>query len=154
MKRIKHMKRTERTKHRKLVKSRYRTAKKPDRSCSSGKPAPGRPPDYGTYQFSRRELTENILNIGIVNYNYFMYRRHIILLKTKDAAKIHGILYTYIYLLILTLSCSLRLLLTSYARLLVMLSLTNFLLNSGLSTVSLESAKSAIQCLILFNDYA
>mgnify|MGYP004571505973 FL=1 len=44
----------------------------------------------------------------------------------------------------LALSSCLRLLLTLYAWLLVMLSLTNLLLNTGFRTVSLESAKSAI----------
>ena len=73
------MKRTERTKHRKPVKSRYRTARKPDRSCSSGKPASGRPPDYGTYQFSRRELTENILLFTALDavIAYLFYRSFI-----------------------------------------------------------------------------
>ena len=35
-----------------------------------------------------------------------------------------------------------------------MLSLANLLLDSGLCTVSLETAKCAIQSLILFHDYA
>lgn len=43
-------------------------------------------------------------------------------------------------LVILALTSSFRLLLTSYAWLLVMLSLTNFLLNASLCTVSFESA--------------
>ncbi len=43
------------------------------------------------------------------------------------------------------LTSSFGLLLTSYAGLLVMLTLTNLLLNAGLCAVSLESAKSAVQ---------
>ena len=45
---------------------------------------------------------------------------------------------------ILSLAGSLRLLLTSNTGLLVMLSLANLLVNAGLRTVSLKSAKSAV----------
>ena len=55
-------------------------------------------------------------------------------------------------LIVLTLSGSFRLLLPLYAGLLVMLSLTNLLLDTILRTVSLESAKCAVQSLILFHD--
>ena len=43
-------------------------------------------------------------------------------------------------LIVFTLSGSFRFFLTLYARLLVMFSLTNFLLNTGLSTVSLKTS--------------
>ena len=55
-------------------------------------------------------------------------------------------------LLILALSCSLRLFLALYARLLVMLSFSDFLLDACLCTVSLKSAQCAVQALILFYD--
>ena len=47
-------------------------------------------------------------------------------------------------LVVFTLSRCFRFLLTSYAGLLVMLSLTNLLLNASLCTVSLETTQSAI----------
>ena len=46
------------------------------------------------------------------------------------------------YLVVLTLSCCFRLLLASYARLLVMFSFTDLLLDSCLCAVPLESAES------------
>ena len=51
-----------------------------------------------------------------------------------------------------TLSCSLRFLFTSDAGLLVMLTLTNFLLDACLCTASLEAAKCTVQRFILFYD--
>ena len=54
----------------------------------------------------------------------------------------------------LSLTSSFRLLLTSYAGLLVMLSLADFLLDTGLCTVSLETTKCRIERLVLFYDYA
>ena len=54
-------------------------------------------------------------------------------------------------LLILALSCSLSLLLTLNAGLLVMLSLTKLGKNTGLLALSLETTKCAIESLILFN---
>ena len=56
------------------------------------------------------------------------------------------------FLLELSLTGCLRLLLTFYAGLLVMLSLTNLLLNACLRAVSLETAKCAVQRLVLFYD--
>ena len=53
----------------------------------------------------------------------------------------------------LSLASSLRLLLTLYARLLVVLSLTNLLLNACLSAISLKPTKGAVQRFILFYDY-
>ena len=47
-------------------------------------------------------------------------------------------------LIVFPFSCCFRFLLALYARLLVMLSLANLLLNAGLRAVSLESAQSAI----------
>ena len=47
-------------------------------------------------------------------------------------------------ILVFTLTSSLRLLLTLYAWLFVMLTLTNLLLDACLRTVSLESAESAV----------
>ena len=49
------------------------------------------------------------------------------------------------FLVILALSCSFRLLLTLYAGLLVMLTLTDLLLDTSLSAASLEAAKSAVK---------
>ena len=57
------------------------------------------------------------------------------------------------FLLELSLTGCLRLLLTLYAGLLVMLSLTNLLLDAGLGAISLKSAKGAVQRLIFFYDY-
>ncbi len=51
------------------------------------------------------------------------------------------------------LASSLRLLLASNAGLLVMLSLANFLLDACLRAIPLESAKSAVQCLVFFYYY-
>lgn len=51
---------------------------------------------------------------------------------------------------VLSLSCSFRLLLALYARLLVMLSLANFLLDACLCAASLETTQSAVQGLVLF----
>ncbi len=48
-------------------------------------------------------------------------------------------------LVILALSCSFRLLLTLYAGLLVMLTLTDLLLDACLSAASLEAAKSTVK---------
>ena len=56
------------------------------------------------------------------------------------------------FLLVLSLASSLGLLLATYARLLVMLSLANLLLDACLGAVSLESAKSAVQGLVLLHD--
>ena len=47
--------------------------------------------------------------------------------------------------IILALSCSFRLLLTLYAGLLVMLTLTDLLLDACLCAASLEAAKSAVK---------
>ncbi len=55
---------------------------------------------------------------------------------------------------VLSLSCSLRLLLALYAGLLVMLPLADFLLDSRLCAASLETTQCAVQSLILFYDYA
>ncbi len=54
-------------------------------------------------------------------------------------------------LLILALSCSLSLLLTLNAGLLVMLSLTKLGHNTGLYALSLETTKRIVESLILFN---
>ena len=51
---------------------------------------------------------------------------------------------TKINLFKFSLASSFRLLLTSYAGLLVMLSLADFLLDTCLSTITLKSAKSAV----------
>jgi hypothetical protein len=56
-------------------------------------------------------------------------------------------------LIILALSCRLRLLLASDTRLLVMLSLADLLLNTSLRAVSLESAQCAVQALAFLNNY-
>ena len=48
---------------------------------------------------------------------------------------------------------SFRLLFTSYAWFFIMLSLTNLLLNTGFSTVSLETTQCAIQWFVFFNCY-
>ena len=56
------------------------------------------------------------------------------------------------FLFELSLASSLGLLLTFYARLLVVLSLTNLLLDTGLSAVSLEPTKGTVQRLIFFYD--
>ena len=53
---------------------------------------------------------------------------------------------------ILALSGSFGLFLALYAGLFVMLSFTNFLLDARLCTASLEAAKCAVQCLILFDN--
>lgn len=50
----------------------------------------------------------------------------------------------------LSLSGCFRLLLALYARLLIMLSLADLLLDSGLGTASLEAAKCTVQSLVLF----
>ena len=52
-----------------------------------------------------------------------------------------------------TLSSRFGLFLPSYAGLLVMLSLTDFLLDTSLCTVSLKSAQRAVQTLVIFYDY-
>ena len=54
-------------------------------------------------------------------------------------------------LLELALSCSLSLLLTLYAGLLVMLSLAKLGKNTGLYALSLEATKRVVESLILFN---
>ena len=54
-------------------------------------------------------------------------------------------------LFVFSLTSSFRLLLASYAGLLVMLSLANLLLNAGLRAVSLKSAKSTVQSLVFLN---
>lgn len=56
-------------------------------------------------------------------------------------------------LIVFALSCCFGLLLASYAWLLVMLSLTNLLLDSSLRATSLKTTQSAVQSLVLFNDY-
>ena len=56
-------------------------------------------------------------------------------------------------LIVFALSCCFGLLLASYARLLVMLSLTNLLLDTSLCTASLEATQCTVQCFVLFNDY-
>ena len=50
----------------------------------------------------------------------------------------------FIFLVIFALSSSLRLLLTLHARLFVMLTLTNLLLNTSLCTASLEATQSTV----------
>ena len=57
-------------------------------------------------------------------------------------------------LVVLPLSCSFGLLLTLYAGLLVVFSLTDFLLDARLCAASLETTQSAVQSLILFYDNA
>ena len=54
-------------------------------------------------------------------------------------------------LLILSLSCSLRLLLTLYAGLLIMLSLTKLGKNTRLLALSLETTKCAVESFIFLN---
>ena len=56
-------------------------------------------------------------------------------------------------LIVFALPGSFGLFLTSYAGLLVMLSLTDLLLNAGLGAVSLESAQGTVQRLVILNDY-
>ena len=56
-------------------------------------------------------------------------------------------------LLILSLSSSLRLLLTLYAGLLIMLSLTKLGKNAGLLALSLETTKCTVESLIFFYSY-
>ena len=57
-------------------------------------------------------------------------------------------------LVIFALSCCLRLLLASYARLLVVLSLTDFLLDTSLCATSLKTTQCAIQSLVFFYYYS
>ena len=54
-------------------------------------------------------------------------------------------------LLILTLSCSLRLLLTLNAGLLIMLSLTKLGKNTGLLALPLKTTKRAVESFMFFN---
>ena len=54
-------------------------------------------------------------------------------------------------LLELALSCSLSLLLTLYAGLLIVLSLTKLGQNAGLNTLSLETTKCVVESLVFFN---
>ena len=56
-------------------------------------------------------------------------------------------------LVIFALASRFRLFLASYARLLIMLSFANLLLNSSLCAVSFETTQSAVQRLVFFNDY-
>lgn len=64
-----------------------------------------------------------------------------------------GLIIPKLELLILALACSFRLLLTLYAWLLIMLSLTDFLLDTRLSTTTLKSAQCTVQRLVFLNDY-
>ena len=73
------------------------------------------------------------------------------LIEQKTPGIITGGLLTF--LVIFALSCSFGLLLTSYAGFLVMLTLTNLLLDTRLSTTSLEATQCAVQSLVLFYDY-
>ena len=57
-------------------------------------------------------------------------------------------------LVVLSLASCLRFLLALNTRLLVMLSLTDFLLDTSLCAASLETTQCAVQSLILFYDYA
>jgi hypothetical protein len=68
--------------------------------------------------------------------------------------KIASHLEKQIELLKLSLTSSFGLLLTLNRGLLIMLSLTDLLLNTSLSAASLESAKSTVQRFILFHDYS
>ena len=70
--------------------------------------------------------------------------------QKKEHGKNHALIKND--LLKFSLACSLRLLLTSNAGLLVMLSLADLLLDTCLSTITLESAKSAVQWLVFFYD--
>ena len=70
----------------------------------------------------------------------------------KNRPGIHLGLF-HVYLIVFTLPCCFGLLLTPYARLLVMLSLTNLLLDTSLSAASLKTTQGAVQSLVLFNDY-
>ena len=64
---------------------------------------------------------------------------------TRQIKKFPGIAGEFhAQLIVFTLSRCFGLFLTSYAGLLVMLSLTNLLLNTSLRTVSLETTQSAI----------
>ena len=58
-----------------------------------------------------------------------------------------------LFLVIFAFPSSLRLLLTLHARLLVMLTLTNLLLNTSLRAASFEATQSTVQSLVLFYDY-
>ena len=60
---------------------------------------------------------------------------------------------SYVQLFKFSFTSSFRLFLTSYAWFLIMLSLTNFLLDSCFCTVSLETTQCAIQWFVFFNDY-
>ena len=58
-----------------------------------------------------------------------------------------------LFLIIFAFSCCFGLLLASYAGLLVMLALTNLLLDPCLGAASLKAAKRTVQSLVLFYDY-
>ena len=79
-------------------------------------------------------------------------RRNLLFVQRKTDPNVHLSLLCF-YLVVLTLSGRFRLLFTSYAGLLVMLSLTDLLLNAGLGAVSLESAQGTVQRLVILNDY-
>ncbi len=56
-------------------------------------------------------------------------------------------------LVVFTLTRCFGFLFSSYAGLLVMLSLANLLLNASFRTVSFESAQSTVKTLVIFNNY-
>ena len=60
--------------------------------------------------------------------------------------------YILLRSIIFALSCCFGFLLAAYRRLLVMLALSDLLLDSGLCTASLKSAQCAVQALVLFYD--
>ena len=88
-------------------------------------------------------------NISV--YRQAFNRLNSFIAQKKEHGKNHALIKND--LLKFSLACSLRLLLTSNAGLLVMLSLADLLLDTCLSAISLESAKSTVQCLVFFNYY-
>ena len=59
----------------------------------------------------------------------------------------------FYFLVIFAFSCCFGLFLTSYAGLLVMLALTDFLLDTSLRAASLKATKRTVQSLVFFYDY-
>ncbi len=57
------------------------------------------------------------------------------------------------HLIVFPLASSFRLFLPAYARLLIMLSFANLLLDTSLCAIPLETTQSTVQSLILFYDY-
>ena len=100
--------------------------------------------DIGTYPISN--VTKSILS-QLSKDLYFEFYRYI-----KRSPENPGTLP--IDLVIFALSCCFRLLLASYAWLLVVLSLTDLLLDTSLCATSLKTTQCAIQSLVFFYYYS